>query len=87
MQLLGRPPASKPACAHAAETSAAPQAAACQDCGSRFNLRLCATCGQVGCCESQGGHARAHALSEGHPVIEQLPDGFTWCYAERRYVG
>ena len=65
----------------------APLAAVCQECGSRFSLRSCATCGHVGCCESQAGHARAHALNEGHPVIEQLPNGFTWCYAERQYVG
>ena len=87
MKILRDRPTGAPACAHAPETSAAPLAMACQECGSRFSLRLCATCGHVGCCESQGGHARAHALGEGHPVIEQLPSGFTWCYAERRYVG
>jgi hypothetical protein len=34
-------------------------------------------------------HARAHALSEGHPVIEQMTgggSGFAWCYAEGSYV-
>jgi hypothetical protein len=34
-------------------------------------------------------HARAHALGEGHPVIEQITGhgmGFAWCYDERRYV-
>ena len=43
----------------------------------------------MGCCESQQGHARAHALGEGHPVIYQMPapDGFVWCYEERAYVG
>jgi uncharacterized UBP type Zn finger protein len=54
-----------------------------------MNLRLCGTCGHVGCCESQAGHARAHALGDGHPVIYQMPapDGFVWCYEERAYVG
>ncbi|HWH37476.1 MAG TPA: UBP-type zinc finger domain-containing protein [Candidatus Limnocylindrales bacterium] len=48
-----------------------------------------AHCGHVGCCESQAGHARSHALSEGHPVIEQITgagQGFAWCYAEHAYV-
>jgi hypothetical protein len=42
----------------------------------------------VGCCVSQAGLGRAHALGQGHPVILQMPagHGFTWCYAERRYV-
>lgn len=77
------------ACEHVPATTAEPQSDRCQECGSTYNLRLCATCGHVGCCESQAGDARAHALESGHPVIHQMPVGygFTWCYAERRYVG
>ena len=77
------------ACPHIPTELAAPAADRCQECGSHFNLRLCATCGHVGCCESQAGHARAHALTKDHPVIHQMPagSGFVWCYAERRYVG
>jgi uncharacterized UBP type Zn finger protein len=77
------------ACEHTPAALAAPQSARCQECGSDFNLRLCATCGHVGCCESQAGHARAHALGDGHPVIFQMPapKGFAWCYVERRYLG
>ena len=76
------------ACAHAPETIATPSGNACEECGSTFNLRLCATCGHVGCCESQAGDARAHALDQGHPVILEMPagKGFTWCYAESRDV-
>jgi uncharacterized UBP type Zn finger protein len=76
-------------CPHIPVERAAPSGARCEGCGSTYNLRLCATCGHVGCCESQGGHARAHALGEGHPVIYQMPadSGFVWCYEERRYVG
>ncbi len=75
-------------CPHHPAAIAAPQASACQECGSRFNLRLCATCGHVGCCESQAGHGRAHAMAEGHSVIYQMPapNGFAWCYEERRYL-
>lgn len=77
-----------PGCVHVPAELATPQADACQECGSRFNLRLCATCGHVGYCESQAGNARGHALTAGHPVIYQMPapDGFTWCYEDGRYV-
>ena len=82
---LVRPAAS---CEHVPATLPEPQGDKCQECGSTFNLRLCAVCGHVGCCESQQGHARAHALGERHPVIYQMPapDGFVWCYEERAYV-
>jgi uncharacterized UBP type Zn finger protein len=80
-----------PACQHAPAASAAPNSDQCEGCGSRFNLRLCLHCGHVGCCESQAGHARAHALSAEHPVISQLTGsdatGFSWCYVEGSYVG
>lgn len=76
-------------CGHVPADGAAPRADACEDCGSAWNLRVCATCGYVGCCESQAGHDRDHALGEGHPVIRSIPLGagaFTWCYDCRRYV-
>jgi uncharacterized UBP type Zn finger protein len=77
------------ACTHEPTTVAAPRATACEGCGSTFNLRLCADCGYVGCCESQQGHDRTHALATHHEVIKSLPLGqssFTWCYACDRYI-
>lgn len=84
----GTDTAYSPSCDHAPAALATPSGNRCEECGSTFNLRLCATCGHVGCCESQAGHGRAHALGENHPVILQMPagKGFTWCYAENRYV-
>jgi uncharacterized UBP type Zn finger protein len=78
----------KTACDHVPDPLAAPAADRCEECGSGFNLRMCATCGHVGCCESQAGHARRHALTEQHPVIVSMPvgQGFTWCYDENAYV-
>ncbi len=76
-------------CTHLPEGFADPRARACEGCGSRFNLRACAECGHVGCCESQLGHNTAHAKASGHPVIRSMPVGpgsFTWCYACDRYV-
>jgi hypothetical protein len=89
MQSLHQVIPPRDACDHIPDGVPEPQADHCQECGSGFNLRLCATCGHVGCCESQRGDARAHALSEGHPVIYQMPapQGFVWCYEDRRYVG
>ena len=76
-------------CEHIPEQAASPRAEACEDCGSRFNLRVCAECGYVGCCESQLGHDRDHAMDTGHAVIRSLPlskHSFKWCYACHRYV-
>ena len=81
--------AAPPSCPHTPELTAKPSGGACEECGSTWNLRLCASCGHVGCCESQAGHARAPALGVEHPVIYQLPLGtgsFVWCYAENRYL-
>ena len=89
MEILDRPTQALPLCSHAPDQPARPRATACEECGSTFNLRSCATCGHVGCCESQAGHARAHALGEHHPVIEQITSagpGFAWCYDEKAYV-
>lgn len=77
-------------CDHVPEAGADPRSQVCEGCGSSFNLRVCSECGYVGCCESQAGHNRRHALSSGHPVIRSLPlssGSFTWCYECRSYVG
>lgn len=76
------------ACTHVPPSIATPSGEVCEECGSTYNLRLCATCGHVGCCESQAGDARRHALAEDHPVIMSMPagTGFTWCYEDNGYV-
>jgi uncharacterized UBP type Zn finger protein len=75
-------------CEHVPDTVPTAQANECQECGSGFNIRLCATCGHVGCCDSQAGHARIHADQTGHPVIYGTPKGggFLWCYRDNRYL-
>lgn len=76
-------------CTHLPAESASPRSETCEACGSRYSLRSCAHCGFVGCCESQAGHNRDHALGAGHPVLHSMPLGrhsFTWCYECRRYV-
>ena len=76
-------------CQHFDGTTVEPRADRCEGCGSTLNLRVCTTCGHVGCCESQQGHNTKHANESGHPVIKSLPlrEGhFTWCYQCRRYL-
>jgi CPA1 family monovalent cation:H+ antiporter len=76
-------------CEHFDGTVAEPHGEQCEACTSRVNLRVCTTCGHVGCCESQQGHNTAHAKATGHLVIKSLPVGeghFTWCYACKKYI-
>ena len=61
----------------------------CEEClrtGGRWvHLRVCRTCGHVGCCDnSPGRHATAHFHSTGHPVIRSFEPGETWgwCYVD-----
>ncbi|WP_337918549.1 UBP-type zinc finger domain-containing protein [Actinopolymorpha pittospori] len=54
-----------------------------------MHLRLCLTCGHVGCCDSSPlRHARAHALTVDHPIVQSLEPGESWCwwYVDERYV-
>jgi uncharacterized UBP type Zn finger protein len=61
----------------------------CEDClrigGKWLHLRICLTCGHVGCCDdSPNRHARAHAGSAGHPLIRSLEPGeeWSWCFVD-----
>jgi uncharacterized UBP type Zn finger protein len=63
--------------------------AGCEDClrdgGVWLHLRICLTCGHVGCCDdSPNRHATAHSHSSGHPLIRSLEPGedWTWCYLD-----
>ena len=79
-----------PVCEHVPEVHADARADKCEECGSRVNLRVCSTCGHVGCCDSQYGHARVHYHETGHHVMRAktaIGRGFVWCYADNCYVG
>jgi len=79
---------SRTGCTHVPDSLPAPSGATCEECSSTHSLRMCASCGHVGCCESQAGHAKRHAATAQHPVIIAMPidRGFTWCYVENTYV-
>jgi uncharacterized UBP type Zn finger protein len=49
------------------------------------HLRMCMTCGHVGCCDSsRNKHASKHFRSSGHPVMRSLqPDeDWMWCFVD-----
>ena len=49
------------------------------------HLRLCLTCGKVGCCDnSPNRHASAHAREAGHPIIRSFEPGedWWWCFPD-----
>lgn len=65
----------------------------CEDCvraGTTWmHLRVCLTCGKVGCCDSSPmRHARAHAHVAGHPIVQSLEPGewWRWCYVDEDYA-
>ena len=52
----------------------------CEEClasgGQWFHLRICLSCGHVGCCDtSPGKHASGHARDSGHPIMRSLEPG------------
>lgn len=61
----------------------------CEEClkmGDRWvHLRLCLTCGHVGCCDSsKNKHATKHYHQTKHPVIKSFEKGenWKWCYID-----
>jgi uncharacterized UBP type Zn finger protein len=62
---------------------------ACLKTGSHWvALRLCETCGHVGCCDSSPNHhAAKHFRSTGHPIIKSFEPGKQWgyCYPDELF--
>lgn len=54
----------------------------CLECGDRWvHLRLCRTCGHVGCCDSSPNrHATKHFHATKHPIITSFEPGEDWSY-------
>ena len=62
----------------------------CEDCLrmglSWVHLRLCLSCGHVGCCDSSPGrHATRHFHETRHPIIASYEPGerWAWCYIDQ----
>jgi uncharacterized UBP type Zn finger protein len=53
------------------------------------HLRLCRTCGHVGCCDdSKNKHATKHYHATKHPIITSLEPGETWswCFVDEEVL-
>jgi len=66
----------------------------CEECvkmGDRWvHLRLCMSCGHVGCCDSsKNRHATKHFRSSQHPLIRSIEPGerWIWCYVDELSPG
>jgi monovalent cation:H+ antiporter-2, CPA2 family len=66
-----------------------PSARGCEDClriGEDWvHLRICLTCGHVGCCDtSKNKHATKHYHATTHPIVQSLQPGedWGWCYPD-----
>jgi hypothetical protein len=82
------------ACTHADQIQQVePRTHGCEEClksgDSWVQLRLCRTCGHVGCCDSsKNKHATGHYHGTQHPIIKSLEPGqeWSWCYIDRMYL-
>jgi hypothetical protein len=61
----------------------------CEDClatGGRWvHLRMCQSCGKIGCCDSSPNrHASKHAAASGHAIARSAEPGeeWSWCYVD-----
>jgi uncharacterized UBP type Zn finger protein len=78
-------------CTHLDEANdVTPSGDGCVEClaaGGRWvHLRVCMTCGHVGCCDnSPGRHATAHFHAGSHPLIQSYEPGerWWWCYVDQ----
>ncbi|HET6361166.1 MAG TPA: UBP-type zinc finger domain-containing protein [Gemmatimonadota bacterium] len=65
----------------------------CEEClktGRRWvHLRMCRSCGHVGCCDSSPNrHATAHFLETGHPIVRSAEPGesWSWCFVDETVI-
>lgn len=70
-----------------------PSARGCEEClltgDTWVHLRLCMTCGHVGCCDSsKNKHASKHYPATGHPIVKSLErnEDWSWCYPDEIYL-
>jgi uncharacterized UBP type Zn finger protein len=80
-----------PSCSHVDQIAITPpeSVAGCEDClatgGEWVHLRVCLSCGKVGCCDSSPNrHASRHAREQAHPIVSSAEPGedWSWCYVD-----
>jgi uncharacterized UBP type Zn finger protein len=70
-----------------------PSANGCEEClktGDEWvHLRMCLSCGHVGCCDSsKNRHATKHFQATGHPIMQSMQPGedWRWCFVDQVFV-
>jgi len=70
-----------------------PSARGCEDClaigDTWVHLRLCLSCGHVGCCDSsKNRHATKHYDATRHPIIQSFEpaESWRWCYPDQLFM-
>lgn len=70
-------------------TEDAKRGAVCPECVAKgaqwVHLRMCLTCGHIGCCDSSPNrHARGHWEASGHALITSFEprERWSWCFAD-----
>ena len=71
-----------------------PQSEVCESClklgQNPVELRICRSCGHLGCCDSTPGqHATAHFNETGHATMQSFEPGadWGWCYEHKMSIG
>ena len=70
-------------------TALPPSIAGCEEClkigGKWVHLRMCMSCGKIGCCDSSPNrHASRHAAEAAHAIARSAERGedWSWCYVD-----
>jgi uncharacterized UBP type Zn finger protein len=83
-----------PTCAHVSEIrDMSAKTQGCEEClasgGQWVHLRLCLSCGHMGCCDSSPGrHATRHYQASHHPIVQSAEPGefWRWCFVDQMEV-
>ena len=70
-----------------------PSGSGCKEClamgDTWVHLRLCRSCGHVGCCDSsKNKHATKHFRASKHPIVRSFEPGedWMWCYVDELFM-
>ncbi len=89
-----KPQVDESVCSHLGQINKVfPSAAGCEEClrigDDWVHLRICLTCGHVGCCDtSKNKHATAHFHATTHPLMKSIERGedWAWCFEDEEYL-
>jgi uncharacterized UBP type Zn finger protein len=82
-------------CRHVAQVDLhqTPNTNGCEEClktgDSWVHLRICLSCGHVGCCDSsKNKHATKHFHRSKHPMVRSGEPGenWAWCYVDEAFI-